>query len=67
MFRQTYKCNHCHELLDPLTTDIDHIVEVRDGGDHDIDNLQALCVTCHRKKTMLRYTSGAPPSRVNAQ
>jgi len=31
--------------------DIDHIIEVADGGGNDITNLQALCPGCHRVKT----------------
>ncbi|CAN0116214.1 unnamed protein product, partial [Phaeothamnion confervicola] len=31
--------------------DIDHIVEVADGGGNGIENLQALCPSCHRVKT----------------
>ena len=32
--------------------EVDHIVEIEDGGDKtDPDNLQTLCVSCHRKKT----------------
>lgn len=29
----------------------DHIVAVVDGGDHTLDNLQTLCLTCHNAKT----------------
>lgn len=29
----------------------DHIIEVRDGGDHLLENLQTLCIPCHKKKT----------------
>jgi 5-methylcytosine-specific restriction protein A len=31
--------------------DIDHIVEVADGGTNEMENLQALCLSCHRVKT----------------
>lgn len=31
---------------------VDHIVEVKDGGERfDIDNLQSLCSACHNEKT----------------
>lgn len=33
-------------------TDVDHIVAKRDGGSDDYTNLQALCHSCHSKKTM---------------
>ena len=41
-------------LLHPKGFDIDHIVELRDGGKDELDNLQALCATCHAKKTRTR-------------
>ena len=32
--------------------DVDHIIEIEDGGSKtDPDNLQTMCVSCHRKKT----------------
>jgi 5-methylcytosine-specific restriction protein A len=35
-------------------TDVDHIVELADGGSfHDLDNLRALCSDCHKIKTVL--------------
>jgi 5-methylcytosine-specific restriction endonuclease McrA len=34
-----------------LATDIDHIVEVANGGTDDIENLQPLCNACHKAKT----------------
>ena len=66
--RQQYRCADCSELLHPDGFDIDHVDELRDGG-KDVysadgkDNLQALCGTCHAKKTRLRTRSGAPPKR----
>lgn len=30
--------------------DVDHIVRYADGGSNELDNLQTLCVPCHRKK-----------------
>jgi 5-methylcytosine-specific restriction protein A len=41
-------CEHCRENL---AEEIDHIIPLRHGGGHDIDNLQALCKRCHTKKT----------------
>ena len=29
----------------------DHVVPVADGGSDELDNLQLLCVKCHKKKT----------------
>jgi 5-methylcytosine-specific restriction protein A len=33
------------------TWNADHIREVRHGGTHDLDNLQTLCLPCHKEKT----------------
>lgn len=30
---------------------IDHIIEVAMGGDNDLENLQTLCLNCHKRKT----------------
>ena len=50
-YRQQYKCNICRDLLHPDATDIDHCEELRDGGEDEMANLQALCTNCHAKKT----------------
>lgn len=66
--RQQYCCADCSELLHPDGFDIDHVDELRDGG-KDVysadgkDNLQALCGTCHAKKTRKRTRAGAPLRR----
>lgn len=37
--------------------DMDHVCEVRDGGGScGLDNLQTLCIPCHKEKTRLRST-----------
>ena len=50
-YRQKYKCAGCNNLLYPLAFDIDHAVELRDGGKDKLQNLQALCSNCHAAKT----------------
>lgn len=47
--KQNYKCNKCSMFLDVY--DIDHIVPYRVEPVHRISNLQALCPTCHARKT----------------
>ena len=48
-----------------LSRELDHIVPLHKGGSNDQDNLQALCVPCHRAKTAIdmghraRVTIGA--------
>jgi 5-methylcytosine-specific restriction endonuclease McrA len=46
-----YSCPLKNEPFDEAGYDIDHIVELRNGGSNDISNLQALCPACHRVKT----------------
>ena len=49
-FRQCWTCASCQEMLKP-TFELDHIIELQDGGDDNMDNLQGLCVECHARKT----------------
>lgn len=50
-WRQEYKCNVCAQLLHHKAFDIDHVVELSQGGLDTLDNMQALCVHCHAIKT----------------
>jgi 5-methylcytosine-specific restriction enzyme A len=38
--------------------EVDHIVNVAEGGDHSLANLQALCPGCHRVKTRAEQQRG---------
>lgn len=38
-------------ILLPPTFEVDHIVELRNGGKDEFSNLQALCNNCHAAKT----------------
>ena len=49
-YKTKYTCGMCEKLLPP-TFEIDHIIELRDGGTDTYDNLWALCNNCHAKKT----------------
>jgi len=48
-YRKKYPfCKKC----DKLASDVDHIIPIKEGGDpYNLKNLQALCKTCHAKKT----------------
>jgi 5-methylcytosine-specific restriction endonuclease McrA len=48
---QKWTCAHCHQML-PATFEVDHIIPLHEKGTNHIDNLQALCNTCHAHKSM---------------
>ena len=50
MYSQSYRCASCDEMLKP-DCQLDHIVPLEDGGEDKVENLQALCVSCHSAKT----------------
>jgi 5-methylcytosine-specific restriction endonuclease McrA len=54
--KQAWKCKECNTVL-PATYEVDHIVRLQHGGSNEIDNLQALCPSCHRNKTMMETLS----------
>ena len=49
-YKSKYHCNMCKMLLPP-TFEVDHIVELCDGGKDEYSNLHALCPNCHALKT----------------
>jgi hypothetical protein len=51
-----YVCPFTNKVFDESGYDVDHIKELIDSGDNTLDNLQALCINCHRVKT-LRFNS----------
>jgi len=52
-YRQEYKCNKCKLFPIPPNFEVDHIIELQDGGQDISSNLQALCPGCHADKTRL--------------
>lgn len=52
--RQGWKCKKCNLILD-FTYEIDHVKSLGDGGNNEIDNLVALCVGCHKEKSLMAY------------
>ena len=52
--KQKWKCKICQNILD-YTYEVDHIVPIYNGGSNEIENLQALCRSCHGKKTLSSY------------
>ena len=45
--RDRHRCKCCGQVA----SDVDHIVARSNGGDHEFENLQALCRACHDAKT----------------
>jgi hypothetical protein len=48
---QHFQCNACRKLLVD-GWDWDHIVPLRNGGTNQMKNYQALCLPCHRDKSV---------------
>ena len=48
--RDGYRCVYCDADLRTITAHIDHRTPLVDGGSQDIDNLQATCSKCNRRK-----------------
>ncbi len=53
-------CMKCGDVA----TEMDHIIELDNGGSNDLDNLQPLCRSCHKAKTS-RYNSVRMTSKSN--
>ena len=49
-YKTKYRCGMCDKILPP-TFEIDHIIELRDGGKDEYQNLWSLCNDCHAEKT----------------
>lgn len=49
---QKWRCKNCNCLLSAFY-EIDHIIPFSSGGLTELKNLQALCVKCHKRKSML--------------
>lgn len=55
-------CATCKALgVVTLGVEMDHVVPLHKGGSNDDDNLQMLCVPCHRKKTRDELGLGQSP------
>lgn len=49
--RDLYTCQVCGKVADADQLDVDHIVNIAQGGSDDKSNLQTLCKPCHKIKT----------------
>ena len=53
---QNHECRLCNTAIFTgvqSNSDVDHIIPLKHGGTCSFGNLQAICVTCHRRKTAL--------------
>ena len=49
---QDWKCGKCNNKL-PAWYEVDHIIRLDAGGSNHVENLVALCRSCHGQKTMM--------------
>lgn len=54
--RDNYTCQSCGRVGGRL--ELDHIINVAQGGTNNQDNLQILCHDCHKQKTQTESTVG---------
>lgn len=60
MRRDQYLCQPCKQQgRITEATEVDHIVNVAEGGSDDEANLQAICTECHGVKTQAEARRGA--------
>lgn len=54
-------CRHCKEKgKTTVAREVDHITPLAQGGTDEWENLQALCVDCHKRKTAKEQGFEAP-------
>jgi 5-methylcytosine-specific restriction protein A len=51
-------CTRCGVDGRDVRLELDHVVPVAEGGMDDIDNVQLLCVVCHKPKTQAEAKRG---------
>ena len=56
LLRDKYTCQKCGTVT--LDLEVDHIVNLAQGGSDDDANLQALCAPCHQAKTATEAAQG---------
>lgn len=50
--RDSFTCQSCGRLLSGRKDSrLDHVIPLCDGGGHEDENLQSLCIHCHRDKS----------------
>ncbi len=61
LLRDAYTCRACGLVSQHL--EVDHIINVAQGGTDDPSNLQSLCSACHRSKTAQESVAALNGSR----
>lgn len=56
LLRDQYTCRGCGVVTHEL--EVDHIINVAEGGSDDDSNLQSLCIPCHQAKTATEAARG---------
>ncbi|MFB6347850.1 HNH endonuclease [Moraxella sp. ZJ142] len=56
LLRDAYTCQHCQRAGGRL--EVDHIINIAQGGSDDMSNLQTLCHDCHAIKTQAESMAG---------
>ncbi|MDD2054183.1 HNH endonuclease [Pseudomonas putida] len=56
LLRDKYTCQVCGVTTNHL--EVDHVVNLAQGGTDEDDNLQAICVPCHKLKTAAESVQG---------
>lgn len=51
LIRDNCECRSCGKLVDTHDSYLDHIVPISQGGGHEDENLQTLCIRCSNRKT----------------
>ena len=54
LLEEDFTCRSCHKIFEEAELEIDHIIEIADGGGKkDRKNLEVLCKHCHKWKTKI--------------
>lgn len=60
VWRASPACKACERIVGPDQFELDHIKPLHKGGTDDWDNLQVLCIECHKAKTAKENGSSQP-------
>lgn len=61
--RDSFACRYCGQIAPNVTLEVDHVVEVAEGGLDELENLVTACRACNRGKEGLRMRAERRESR----